>query len=195
MEFLKPILGDQLYMAVSQKLKDREDVKLANLAGGAYVAKEKFLAATTKIAALEASLKAANEKLTAVADAAKKIAELEAALAKCAKEKELIGKQCELRLIALKKQSEIDKALLECKARNMKAVRALIDDSRIVVKDGMLTGLSEQINAIKVSDPYLFEQESDTGGGGNPVAPPDKSMKINPDRLDDRTFYNIKFKK
>ena len=37
MEFLQPILGDELYDAVAQKLAGREDVKLANLAQGGYV--------------------------------------------------------------------------------------------------------------------------------------------------------------
>ncbi len=195
MEFLKPILGDALYAQVAQKLDGRDDVKLANLAGGAYVAKEKFLAAAAKATAMETAKNTAEEKLAALQDAAGKTAELEAAVAKCIKEKELMAKQYELKLMALIKSAEIDKAMLSAKAKNMKALRALIDDSRIVIKDGKLTGLSEQIEAIKNSDPYLFEQELDTGRGGNPPMPADKAIGINPDRLDDKTFYNIKFKK
>ena len=195
MEFLKPILGDALYAQLADKLKDRADVKLANLAGGAYVAKEKFLAAATKTAALEKALNEAKAKLAETADAAGKIAELQAAVQKCIKEKELMAKQYELKMFALKKAAAIDNALLESKAKNMKAVRALVDDSRIVVKDGKLTGLSEQIDAIKNSDPYLFDDERDTGRGSNPPQPADRAIKMNPDRLDDKTFYNIKFKK
>jgi hypothetical protein len=42
MEFLKSALGDELYAQVSEKLKDNKEIKLANLATGEYVGKDKF---------------------------------------------------------------------------------------------------------------------------------------------------------
>lgn len=42
MEFLKEILGDDLYTQVETKLKGNDKVKLANLASGEYVSKSKY---------------------------------------------------------------------------------------------------------------------------------------------------------
>ena len=42
MEFLKEILGEELYSQVEAKLKGNDKVKLANLASGEYVSKSKF---------------------------------------------------------------------------------------------------------------------------------------------------------
>ena len=41
MEFLKEALGEDLYKQVEEKLKDNKDIKLANLASGDYVSKQK----------------------------------------------------------------------------------------------------------------------------------------------------------
>ena len=42
MEFLKEILGEELYAQVAAKLEGNKDVKLANLASGDYVSKAKY---------------------------------------------------------------------------------------------------------------------------------------------------------
>ncbi len=195
MEFLKPILGDELYLAVAQKLADRTDIKIANLAQGGYVAKEKFMAAMEKVAALEAELKNAQQNTASAKEAQNAIALLQATVQKLQQEKELIGRQFEQKLLQEKIETAIMAALTKAKAKNMKAVRALIDESRIVLKDGALTGLTEQIESIKSSDPYMFEISRDTGGGTNPPKSAAQTLSVSPDRLDDKTFYNIKFKK
>ena len=50
MEFLKAIFGDKAltYSELEAALKDSKDVKLANLAAGGYVDKEKYAALETK---------------------------------------------------------------------------------------------------------------------------------------------------
>lgn len=51
------------------------------------------------------------------------------------------------------------------KPRNIKAVSSLLDHSKIEFKDGVLKGAAEQIEALKKSDAYLFENADETGGG------------------------------
>lgn len=51
----------------------------------------------------------------------------------------------------------IEKALLKEKARNLLAVRALLNMEGIELKDGQLVGLDEQIKALKQENGYLFE--------------------------------------
>lgn len=56
---------------------------------------------------------------------------------------------------------ELDQELLLNKARNPRAVRALLDLERIELgEDGKLTGLSEQLEVLKVSDPYQFGDDT-----------------------------------
>jgi hypothetical protein len=56
MEFLKEALGDELYNQVAAKLKGNDKIKLANLADGGYVGKEKFDASETTVADLRKQL-------------------------------------------------------------------------------------------------------------------------------------------
>ncbi len=65
MEWLKEFLGDELYAQVSEKLQGNDKVKLANLASGEYVAKQKYTDKESEVATL-------NTELTALKDAAKK---------------------------------------------------------------------------------------------------------------------------
>lgn len=58
---------------------------------------------------------------------------------------------------------ELDQALLLNKARNPRAVRALLDSEVIKLgEDGQLTGLTDQLTALKESDGYLFDEGSTT---------------------------------
>jgi len=50
-------------------------------------------------------------------------------------------------------------ALTAAKVRNPKAVKALLDTEVIKLDGDKLLGLEEQLNSIKESDPYLFEEE------------------------------------
>jgi hypothetical protein len=54
----------------------------------------------------------------------------------------------------------LENALSGAKARNIKAVKALLETENIKLnKDGSLTGLTEQLDKLKVENDYLFEAE------------------------------------
>lgn len=70
----------------------------------------------------------------------------------------------------MKRDSAIESALTSAKARNTKAVRALLDEGKLVLnEDGTLSGLKEQIEAVKKDNAFLFDSSDDdnNGGGGN----------------------------
>lgn len=74
----------------------------------------------------------------------------------------------------VKKDSALQIALTEAKAKNIKAVKALLDfESLELDEDGSIKGLKEQISKLQESDSFLFEQEREqeetqtTGGLGN----------------------------
>lgn len=65
---------------------------------------------------------------------------------------------------------EVDRALMEAKARNLELARKALDLSKVTVaQDGSVSGLSQQLDALKKSDGYLFAEEPPPGG--RPCAP------------------------
>lgn len=69
-------------------------------------------------------------------------------------------------LAAKEKGFKIEGALRDAKAKNVKAVLSLIDTEKVSVKkDGTLDGLTDQIEAVKKSDSYLFDAEN----AGQPI--------------------------
>ena len=64
-------------------------------------------------------------------------------------------------LAQMRLDSALDAALTAAGARNGKAVRALLDTGKVALgDDGKLSGLDEQIAALKKSDGYLFADEN-----------------------------------
>lgn len=69
----------------------------------------------------------------------------------------------EAELTQLKIDNAVDIALSDAKAKNVKAVRGLIDMSVIKVgEDGKVTGHVEQIEALKKSDGWMFDADQQT---------------------------------
>lgn len=60
-------------------------------------------------------------------------------------------------LVAVQRDSALNNLLSESKVKNAKAVSALLDPDKIIFKDGELSGVKEQIEALKQSDAYLFD--------------------------------------
>lgn len=79
----------------------------------------------------------------------------------------------EQQLVGMQRDSAIEKALATSGAKNTKAVKALLDADKIVFKDGELSGLAEQLEAYKQSDPYMFDLGKKPEGyepaGGSPA--------------------------
>ena len=66
----------------------------------------------------------------------------------------------------------LDSALSTAKAKNAKAVKALLDTSKITYgEDGTVSGLKEQIEALKKSDGYLFDEEQKQDSTSQPQFP------------------------
>lgn len=76
------------------------------------------------------------------------------------------------KLTNIQKESALNSLIGEYKAKNSKAIAALLDREKIVFKDGELSGVKEQLDALKESDSYLFDlgttQSAYEPNGGNP---------------------------
>jgi len=72
----------------------------------------------------------------------------------------------------------LDSALKDAKVHNPKSVKALLDQDKIKLNGEALEGLTEQLEALKQSDAYLFAEEQQqqqppswSGGQHNPPSP------------------------
>ena len=75
----------------------------------------------------------------------------------------------------MKIDTAITKALSKNGAMNETILTGLLDRTKIAIgEDNTITGIQEQINALKESDPYLFKQDSIKG-----VVPGDATPKTN----------------
>ena len=75
-------------------------------------------------------------------------------------------------LTKVQRDSALSALLAEAKVKNPKAVAALLDDEKIVFKDGELSGAKEQIESLQKSDAYLFDLGTKQGGYNPPAGQP-----------------------
>lgn len=70
-----------------------------------------------------------------------------------------LEKQSEANIKDVTKNFMIDDVLKNSKAKNVKALKKLLDLDKVVLEDNNLKGLDEQIKDLQKSDSYLFDVE------------------------------------
>lgn len=168
MEFLKELLGEELYKQVEEKLKGNDKVKLANLATGEYVAKAKFDATESSLKELKSQVEERDKQLKDLKKNVGDNEELKTKLSELEEANKKTKEEYESKLQAQAFEHALDGKLIASKVKNPKAVKALLDLEKVSQDGENLIGLEEQLTALKASDNYLFEVEGDTGEGTNP---------------------------
>ena len=158
MEKLKELFGTEAltWEQLDAKLKDNKEVKIANLASGQYVDKKKL---DDKVA----ELATANTTISGLQDTVKKFDGVD--IEKLKKDAADWETKYNTDVAAMKLDNAVNVALLEAKVKNPKLARAGLDMSLVKLDGDKLLGLSEQLESLKKSDGYLFEDE-DGGSGG-----------------------------
>lgn len=166
---LKQHLGEELYGQVSARLEAVEGLSVINLSDGSWVPKARFEEERGKVKSLSQS----NATLTHDLEEARKesggLIPLKEQLTKL--QSDLTER--DNRIATMQRSGKVLESIRAAKARNPETVLRLIDMSKISEdKDGKLTGVEEQLEALKTSDPYFFQAASDGrggfGGGRNP---------------------------
>lgn len=162
MEKLKALFGTEAltFEQLEEKLKDNKEVKIANLAAGSYVDKGKY---DNKVA----ELGTANETIRGLQETVAKFDGVD--IEKLKKDASDWETKYNTDLAAVKLDSAVNMALVEAKARNPKLAKAAIDMSLVKLDGENLVGLTEQLDNLKKSDAYLFEEvqkEDPTNAGG-----------------------------
>lgn len=156
-DFLKPVLGEELFAQVAEKLGGTTGVTLANISDGSYVPKQKFDEEHTNAKALAAQVKDLTAQLT---EAQKRAGDADALNAQIAQLTKDIADR-DGKLASLSTDYDIKDALRAAKARDVDIVFSLLDRSKITAKDGKLSGADEQIKALRESKGFLFDTESE----------------------------------
>lgn len=126
---------------------------------GKYIPKERFDEVNTKKQQLETSVAERDKQLDDLKKSTGDVEALKTQIQTLQNENKTKEEAYKVELSNLKKNNALDLALTGAKVKNSKAIKALLDDGKIKLKDdGTLEGLTDQLEAIKKSDAYLFEE-------------------------------------
>lgn len=160
MENLKKLVGEEVFNAHIQPKLEKD--KKYFFAEGEFIPKGRFDEVNNQV----------KDYKTQVADRDKQLEDLK----KNVKGNEELTKQLEALQATNKTQKDEYEAKLQkqeydfayhnelskFKAKDIDILKAKIDNSKVIYKDGKFAGLNEQIDALKKSHPYIFEDDKPT---------------------------------
>lgn len=163
MEALETYLGETLYAEVKNALagkgKDGRDLLLAIANDGSFLPKAKFDALYKEYRELKDGAEKNSQRLAAFESMQEENSLLQQQLKETAEKTTSLEVKAEQEMAALRKEFAVEKTLSRWKAKNFKAVNALLDWEQVSYEDGSLQGLEEQLLTVKETAPYLFDGE------------------------------------
>lgn len=168
---LKAHLSDELFSQVEEALKGVDGLTIIPTNDGSWVPKSRLTEEIGKrkslndtIADLTAQLKEANDKVTASGTLQSQVDKLTQDLA-----------DRDATITGMKRSGKVRDILTKAKAKDPALVEQLLDASKISEDDkGNLTGIDDQVKALKEKSAYLFDegggQRAGYGGGKDPAS-------------------------
>jgi hypothetical protein len=127
---------------------------------------------------LEADIQERDKQLEQLKNVAGNSEELKAQIEQLQAENQKAAEEWQAKMAQMQLDFAIEKALAAAKAKNAKAVKALLDMEKVKLDGEQLLGLDDQLKTLKETDPYLFGDSSKVGGGTNP--PGAGNPEVNP---------------
>lgn len=157
MEFLRDILGEELYQKVEEKLTGNEKIKLANLADGGYVSKEKFKAEQGKMVSLNEQLSERSLQLESLKESSGDNESLRMQIEKLQQENAENMKKLQVK-------HAVEIALKGANVKATKAVMPYLDLENAELDGDKVIGLDEQIARLKSGSDskFLFNEDEKT---------------------------------
>ncbi len=143
-----------------------------------FIPKDKYNEVAEAKKQLEADIAERDKQLEQLKNAAGNSEELKAQIEQLQAENQKAAEEWQAKMAQMQLDFAIDKALTAAKAKNAKAVKALLDMEKVKLDGEQLLGLEDQLKAIKESDPYLFGESGRVGSGTNP--PGAGNPEVNP---------------
>ena len=135
-----------------------------------FIPKDKYNATAEAKKKLEADLAARDAQLEELKKAAGTSEELKKQIEQLQAENKKADEAWQTKLAQMQLDFALERALAAAKAKNPKAVKALLDLEKVKLDGEQLLGLDEQLKELQKSDAYLFGDSTPgkVGSGTNP---------------------------
>jgi len=143
-----------------------------------FIPKDKYNEVAEAKKKLEADIDERDKQLEQLKAAAGSNEELKKQIEALQVENKKAAEEWQAKFAQMQLDFAIEKALAAAKAKNAKAVKALLDMGKVKLDGDKLLGLDDQLKAIQQSDPYLFGESGKVGSGTNP--PGAGNPEVNP---------------
>ena len=145
---------------IAMGLTEEQAKKVMDSLDGNYVTKTRFNEVTEENKTLKKSVSDRDKQLEDLKKSSGDNEELKKQIETLQQENANQKKAHDAEMTQLRLDNAIDAALTAAGAKNIKAVRALIDTSKVKVgEDGKLTGFDDLLSAVQKSDSYLFTEK------------------------------------
>lgn len=175
MEFLKGILGEELYGQVEAKINEHnasegnkdKQVKLANINGGDYVSKDKYLTLKTQADGLNEQLKTASTEIQSYKDMdiegiKKKASEWEA---KYTADTQALQAKMDQQTYDFEAERYLGKYKFSSELAR-KAAISEFREKKFPLQEGSFLGADDFMKQLKESNPAAFADDESSGGTG-----------------------------
>jgi len=133
-----------------------------------FIPKDKYNEVAEAKKKLEADLQGRDAQLEELKKAAGTSEELKKQIETLQAENKKAGDEWQAKLSKMQLDFALERALTTAKAKNPKAVKALLDLEKVKLDGEQLLGLDDQLKELQKSDAYLFGEPGKVGGGTNP---------------------------
>ena len=166
-DVLKELLGELYTEEIAKLIGDKE---IAVVNDGSWVPRSKLNEVLQEVKELKQQMKDRDEQLKDLEGKAAGNEELKAALQEAQEANKTAAKEWEAKTAKIQLDFAVERALTAAKAKNPKAVKALLDMAKVKLDGEQLLGLDDQLKELQKSDAYLFgsSESSQVGGGSNP---------------------------
>lgn len=147
-----------------------------------FIPKDKFNEVSEAKKKLETDIQERDKQLEQLKAAAGSNEELKKQIEALQAENKKAAEEWQAKMAQMQLDFAIEKALTAAKAKNAKAVKALLDLEKVKLDGEKLLGLDDQLKELQKSDPYLFGESGKVGSGTNP--PGADNAEINPWKKD-----------
>jgi len=133
-----------------------------------FIPKDKYNEVAEAKKQLEADIAERDNQLEKLKNAAGNSEELKAQIEQLQADNQKAAEEWQAKMAQMQLDFAIEKALAAAKAKNAKAVKALLDMDKVKLDGEQLLGLEDQLKSLQQSDPYLFGDSGKVGAGTNP---------------------------
>ncbi|WP_142415413.1 phage scaffolding protein [Hathewaya massiliensis] len=154
---LSEILGEHFKQIPEDLQKKYKDIDLVDSSN--YVEKSELETANKTIKQYKKDIEKRDKDLTDLQSKVKDNEELNTEIEQLKADNKKASEEYEAKLNQVKFENALEKALIKSKAKNNKAVKALLDIEKIKLDGENLLGFDDQIKALEESDAYLFLKE------------------------------------